>query len=73
LGALSAIAWETGTAVSKAIEFLDRLSRGGKSWGIGWRFDQVASLLDKGQAAFSVVTGDTGSFLADPFPFSHQG
>lgn len=73
LGPLSAIAWEASTAVTKAVEFLDRLSRGGKSWGIGWRFDQVASLLDKGEAAFSVLTGDTGSFLADPFPFRHQG
>ncbi|TPI22130.1 hypothetical protein [Mesorhizobium sp. B4-1-1] len=73
LGALSAIAWETGTAASKAIAFLDGLARGGRSWGIGWRFDQAASLLDKGEAAFSVLTGDTGSFLADPFPFRHQG
>jgi hypothetical protein len=71
LGALSAIVY--GTVASKALEFLDSLARGGRSWGIGWRFDQAESLLDKGEAAFSVVTGDTGSFLADPFPFRHQG
>ncbi|CDX43245.1 conserved hypothetical protein [Mesorhizobium sp. SOD10] len=73
VGALSAIAWETGAVASKAIKFLDILTRGGKTWGIGWRFDQSASLLDKGGAAFRVLTGDTGSYLADPFPFRHQG
>ncbi|MER9894199.1 hypothetical protein NKJ40_19320 [Mesorhizobium sp. M0119] len=73
LSALSAIAWETSTVASKVIKFLDILARGGKAWGIGWRFDQAASLLDKGGAAFKVLTGDAGSYLADPFPFRHQG
>ncbi|WP_320227023.1 glucosamine inositolphosphorylceramide transferase family protein [Mesorhizobium captivum] len=73
LGVLSAIVWDIGRAASKAIDLLDTLARGGRSWGIGWRSDQAASLLDKGEAAFSVLTGDTGSFLADPFPFRHQG
>ncbi|MER9051641.1 hypothetical protein NKH89_31175 [Mesorhizobium sp. M0923] len=73
LSALSATAWETGRVASKMIKFLDILARGGKAWGIGWRFDQAASLLDKGGAAFKVLTGDTGSYLADPFPFRHQG
>jgi len=73
LGALSAIAWKTGTVASKAIKFLDILARGGRTWGIGWRFDQAASLLDKGGAAFRVLNGDTGSYLSDPFPFRHQG
>jgi hypothetical protein len=52
---------------------LDILARGGRTWGIGWRFDQSASLLDKGEAAFQVLTGGTHSYLADPFPFRHQG
>jgi hypothetical protein len=73
LGALSALAWATGTVASKAIRFLDILARGGRTWGIGWRLDQSASLLDKGEAAFRVLTGDTRSYLADPFPFRHQG
>lgn len=73
IGALSALAWATGTVASKAIRFLDILARGGRTWGIGWRFDQSASLLDKGEAAFRVLSGDTHSYLADPFPFRHQG
>jgi hypothetical protein len=73
LGALSALAWATGTVASKAIGFLDILARGGKAWAIGWRFDESASLLDKGEAAFRILTGDTHSYLADPFPFRHQG
>jgi hypothetical protein len=73
LGALSAFAWATSTVASKAIRFLDILARGGRTWGIGWRFDQSASLLDQREAAFRVLTGDTHSYLADPFPFRHQG
>ncbi|MER8841592.1 hypothetical protein NKH86_23240 [Mesorhizobium sp. M0913] len=72
-GAFSAIAWEAGTVASKAIKLLDSLARGGRTWGIGWRFDHAASLLDKGEAPFTVLTGDTGSYLADPFPFRHHG
>ncbi len=72
-GALSALAWATGAVTSKAIRFLDMLARGGRTWAIGWRFDEAASLLDKGEAAFRVLTGATGSFLADPFPFRHLG
>ncbi|MGX5800345.1 glucosamine inositolphosphorylceramide transferase family protein [Bradyrhizobium sp. Arg314] len=71
LGTLSAIAY--GTVVSKTIQFLDSLARGGRMWGIGWRFDEGTSLLDKGEATFRVLTGDSGSYLADPFPFRHQG
>ncbi|MER8581210.1 hypothetical protein NKG95_21280 [Mesorhizobium sp. M1423] len=73
LGALSALARATGTVTSKAIRCLDILARGGRMWGIGWRFDESASLLDKGAAAFWVFTGNTDSYLADPFPFRHQG
>lgn len=72
-GTFSAFAWETGTVASKAIKFLNILARGGRTWGIGWRFDESASLLDKGGAAFRVLAGDTGSYLADPFPFRYQG
>jgi hypothetical protein len=72
-GPLSALAWATGAVTSKAIRFLDMLARGGRTWAIGWRFDEAASLLDKGEAPFRVLTGDTSSYLADPFPFRHQG
>ncbi|WP_334396427.1 glucosamine inositolphosphorylceramide transferase family protein [Bradyrhizobium sp. AZCC 2289] len=73
LGTLSALAWATGTVASKAVKFVDILARGGKTWAIGWRFDEATSLLDKGDATFRVLTGDANSFLADPFPFRHQG
>ena len=73
LGAMSALAWANGTVTSKATRLLDILARGGKTWGIGWRFDKSTSLLDKGEAAFRVLTGDSDSYLADPFPFRHQG
>ncbi|MGX9120878.1 glucosamine inositolphosphorylceramide transferase family protein [Mesorhizobium sp. BHbsci] len=73
LGALSALARATHTVTSKAIKFLDILARGGRMWGIGWRFDESAGLLDKGEAAFRVLTGNADSYLADPFPFRHQG
>ncbi len=73
LDAVSAVARETGIVASKAIRFLDILARGGRTWGIGWRFDEATSLLDKGGATFRVLTGDAGSYLADPFPFRHQG
>jgi hypothetical protein len=72
LGALSALAWATGTVASKAVRFLDILARGGRTWGIGWRFDDSSSLLDKGEATFRVLAGDAGSYLADPFPFQYQ-
>jgi hypothetical protein len=58
---------------SKAIRSLDILARGGRTWAVGWRFDESASLLDKGEAAFRILTGDSHGFLADPFPFRHQG
>jgi hypothetical protein len=73
LGALSALAFATSTVAWKAIRFLDVLARGGKTWGIGWRFDEGASLLDKGNAAFRVLTSHANGYLADPFSFRHQG
>jgi len=72
-GALSALATATGTVATKAIGLLDALARGGRMWAIGWRFDESASLLDKGEAPFRVLAGNAGSYLADPFPFRHQG
>jgi hypothetical protein len=72
-GALSALALATGTVASKATRLLDILARGGRTWAIGWRFDESASLLDRGEAAFRVFTGGTHSYLADPFPFRHEG
>lgn len=73
LGALQALAFATGALSSKAIRFLDMLARGGKTWAIGWRFDEVTSLLDGGDAAFRVLSGDANNYLADPFPFQHKG
>ncbi|UCI10457.1 hypothetical protein [Mesorhizobium sp. B1-1-8] len=73
LGALPALAWATGAVASKAVRFLDNLARGGRAWGIGWRFDETSSLIEKGEAVFRVLTGSTDGYLADPFPFRHQG
>lgn len=70
---LSALSRATGTVVSKATKLLGILAAGGKAWGIGWRFDDSTTLLDKGEAAFSVLTGGTRSYLADPFPVRHNG
>jgi hypothetical protein len=72
-GALSALARATVTAASKTTRLLGILAKGGRAWGIGWRFDESASLLDKGEAAFQIITGGTHSYLADPFPFRHKG
>lgn len=73
LGALSALTWAAGAVTSKAARLVNDLARGGRVWGIGWRFDTTMSLLDKGEAAFRVLTGDSDGYLADPFPFRHQG
>jgi hypothetical protein len=70
---LSAVAHAMGGAASKAVRLLDMLARGGRTWAIGWRFDESQGLLDKEEAAFRVLTGGTGSYLADPFPFRHEG
>jgi hypothetical protein len=71
--ASSALASATGALASKATRFLDILARGGRTWGIAWRIDQAASLLDTGDALYRVLTGGTDGYLADPFPFPHQG
>lgn len=56
----------------KAVKLLDASLRKGRSWTIGWRLDEAASLLDKGEATFQVITGGTESYVADPFPFRHR-
>ena len=72
-GGLSVLARATGSVTSKAIRFLGLLAKGGRIWAIGWRFDQSACLLDKGEATFRVLTGGAQGYLADPFPFRQQG
>lgn len=73
LRAPSALASATGAVASKAIRFLNILARGGRTWGIAWRIDRAASLLDAGNAVYRVLPGSTDGYLADPFPFPHQG
>jgi hypothetical protein len=73
LGAFSALAFATSTAASKAIMFADLLARGGKTWGIAWRFDEGTSLLEKDEANFHVLASHANGYIADPFPFEHQG
>jgi hypothetical protein len=73
LGALSSFAWATGTVAAKMARLLDMVATGGRAWGIGWRRDESASLLDSGEGKFRVLTGGTDSYLADPFPFRHEG
>jgi hypothetical protein len=70
---VSAFARAMRVAASKAVRLLDMLARGGRTWAIGWRFDESQRLLDKAGAVFRVLTGGTGSYLADPFPFRHEG
>jgi hypothetical protein len=72
-GTVSALAQASYAVASKATRLLDRLARGGKAWGICWRIDDSASLLDKGEATFRVLSGRSDSYLADPFPFRHEG
>jgi hypothetical protein len=73
LGALSSFACATDTVVAKAARLLDKVSKGSKTWAIGWRIDESASVLDGGESTFRVLSGGTDSYLADPFPFRHEG
>ena len=73
LGTLSSFAWATGTVAAKMARLLDMVTRGGRAWGVGWRIDESASLLDRGEGTFRVLNGGTDSYLADPFPFRHEG
>ena len=73
LGALSSLAWATGTVAAKMAKLLDIMTTGGRAWGIGWRRDESASLLDRSEGTFRVLTGGTDGYLADPFPFRHEG
>jgi hypothetical protein len=69
----TAVARAAGVATWKAAKLLDRLMTGGAAWGIGWRFAASSNLLDGNEASFRVFTGGSRSYLADPFPFRHQG
>jgi hypothetical protein len=70
---VSAFARAMRVAALKAARKLDSLARGGRAWAIGWRIDDSAGLLDRGEAAFHVLSGGAHSYLADPFPFQHKG
>jgi hypothetical protein len=70
---LTAVARAMGGVASKAVKLLDAMARGGRTWAIGWRLDESTSLLDKREGTFRVLTGGTHSYIADPFPFRHQG
>lgn len=72
-GPASALAFATRTFAAKTVRLLNKVARGGKTWAIGWRFDQSTSLLDKRETAFRVLSGGSSGYLADPFPFRHQG
>lgn len=71
--AASALAFATRTFAAKTVRLLNKAARGGKTWAIGWRFDPSTSLLDKREAVFRVLSGGSSGYLADPFPFRHQG
>jgi hypothetical protein len=73
LGTLSSFAWATGTVAAKMARLLDMVTTGGRAWGVGWRIDESASLLDRGEGTFRVLSGGADSYLADPFPFRHEG
>jgi hypothetical protein len=70
---LSALSHASRVAALKATRLLDIAARGGRAWAIGWRIDESGGLLDKSEAAFRVLTGEAHSYLADPFPFRHNG
>ena len=70
---LAALARATAAVISKAARLLNMLTTGGEHRAIGWRLDQSGSLLQKGEADFRMLSGGTHSYLADPFPFQHEG
>ncbi|MCP9630109.1 hypothetical protein NML43_23710 [Rhodopseudomonas palustris] len=73
-GTAASLAWASAVVAAKAIRLLGILAKGAKEWRIGWRGDSGrASLLDRGEAVFRVLTGGVASYLADPFPFRHRG
>jgi hypothetical protein len=72
-GPMSALRFATGSFAAKSRRLLNKMMRGGKSWAIGWRFDETASLFDKREAPFQVLSGGSSGYLADPFPFRHKG
>ncbi|WP_412771754.1 glucosamine inositolphosphorylceramide transferase family protein [Nitrobacter sp.] len=72
-GPMSALGFATSSFAAKSGRLLDKIIRGGKCWAIGWRFDETASLFDKREAPFQVLSGGSSGYLADPFPFRHNG
>jgi hypothetical protein len=72
-GAALALAQASLTVASKAAKWLWLMATGQRAWGIGWRFDPVSSLLHQRSASFWAAMGGTRSYLADPFPFCHNG
>lgn len=70
-GQMSILGFATNTFAAKTARLLNKATHGGKAWAIGWRFDQSASLLDKHEAPFQVISGGSSGYLADPFPFRH--
>jgi len=72
-GATSAFAAAAATFATKMVRLLTKVARGDRVWAIGWRFDQSTSLLDKREAVFQVLSGGPTGYLADPFPFRHEG
>jgi hypothetical protein len=72
-GPMSTLGLATGNFAAKSARLLNKITRGGKCWAVGWRLDQSASLFDKREAAFQILSGGSSSYLADPFPFRHNG
>jgi hypothetical protein len=72
-GTASALAFATGAFAAKATRMLNKIAKGGEAWAIGWRLDRSASLLDRHNTTFRVLTGGPSGYLADPFPFRRNG
>ena len=72
-GPMSALGFATSSFAAKSGRLLNKMIRGCKSWAIGWRFDETASLFDKRESPFQILSGGCSSYLADPFPFRHNG
>jgi hypothetical protein len=72
-GTAASLAWASTMVAVKALRLLGILAKGRRAWSIGWRVDGRASLLDRGEAKFRVLSGGVDSYLADPFPFQHRG
>lgn len=72
-GTAASFAWASTRVAAKALRLLAIMAKGGRAWKVGWRFDGKASLLDRGEAKFRVLSGGVDSYLADPLPVLHRG